>query len=37
MGRRGLPNSFLNRFVKVRVRDVDISVKVRYLKSKYSQ
>lgn len=33
--RRGLPNSFLNRFIKIRVKDVSKGVKIKYLKNKY--
>lgn len=33
--RRGLPNSFLNRFIKIRVKDVSKGVKIRYLQEKY--
>ena len=35
VGRRGLPNSFLNRFIKIRVKDVSVAVKMNYLKDKY--
>jgi hypothetical protein len=34
-GRRGLPNSFLNRFVKVYVPDVNSEMQLQYLVSKY--
>lgn len=33
--RKGLPNSFLNRFVKVCVQDVSLATKIKYLKGKY--
>ena len=35
--RKGLPNSFLNRFVKVCIADVSLETKITYLKSKYLQ
>ncbi len=34
--RKGLPNSFLNRFVKICVEDVSLGMKINYLKGKYS-
>lgn len=33
--RKGLPNSFLNRFVKVCIADVSLETKLSYLKAKY--
>lgn len=33
--RRGLPNSFLNRFIKIRVKDVSNDIKMKYLQKKY--
>lgn len=34
-GRKGLPNSFLNRFVKLSIPNIDIDVKINYLQTKY--
>lgn len=33
--RKGLPNSFLNRFIKLRIKDVNQNIKKKYLFRKY--